>query len=137
MTAATTAAARARTRGRSVPLPSIVVRHPAKVEVTDLRTFRVRQIDLEKLGAFLRLVREDTPSESGDGSLSRSELSELINKTARLNRERPISIGIVARIEDGLNILGGHFLRIRQILRALDLRVSVVNRRDVKLTYDF
>lgn len=132
-----TAATRARTRGRSAPTPTPVRQPRPKIEVTDLRTFRVRQIDLEKLGAFLRLVREDTPSATGDGSLSRSELSEQINQVAKANRERPISIGIVARIEDGLNILGGHFLRIRQILRALDLRVSVVNRRDIKLTYDF
>ena len=120
-------------------MPAAVLDRP-KLRIVDQRTHRVHRIDGNRFGEFLHYARTDTPSERRAATMmSRQELADAINERIRRHKldEPTISPGIIARLEEGMNVLGGHFVRVQQLLRELDFDFSVQSRRDTKLRYVF
>ena len=106
-----------------------------EIEVFDEQTYETRRLDVDKIGAFLKFVRVDTPSEYWEGthregvSMPRWELAEIINK--QLGRgEKRITEAVIARIENMKNMNGGYWNRIMQICRGLEVTISFHHRRN-------
>lgn len=98
----------------------------AKVTISDKQSNAVWECDaFQKVGPTLGLIRNETPAgfdwkAEPFVSMTRAELMTRINSRLRKD-ERPITINMIARLENGMNVYGGYLMRIVQITRALHL----------------